>query len=135
MIQRIQSIFIFFSALLSFIAGAFGYVSAQSLSIFGVSAREELIFVSFFCGILLIISLLYFKKRTVQIKLNKFVILLNTVLIALFLYYLLTVSGESFDSEKGILVFLFFLVVVLLVFANQYITKDERLVKSVDRIR
>ncbi len=135
MIQRIQSIFIFFSALLSFIAGAFGYVNAQSLSIFGVSAREELIFVSFFCGILLIISLLYFKKRTVQIKLNKFVILLNTVLIALFLYYLLTVSGESFDSEKGILVFLFFLVVVLLVFANQYITKDERLVKSVDRIR
>ena len=80
-------------------------------------------------------SILKFKNRKEQIKLNRFNIVSNLYLLGIFVYQLLTLSGESKISEKGIGLFLPVIVIVLLVLANKAIQKDEELVKSVDRLR
>ena len=51
------------------------------------------------------------------------------------MYHLLSLPGETVVSEKGIGVFIPLLVVVFLVLSNKAIIKDEKLVKSVDRLR
>ena len=62
--------------------------------------------------------------------------LLNLLLLGLFVYRTLNVSGETVTvSEKGIGMFLPIVSIVLLVLANKAIKKDEDLVKSVDRLR
>ena len=80
-------------------------------------------------------SILTYKKRQQQFVVNRVVIILNLILLGLFVYRLLSVSGEAEVSEKGIGMFLPIVSIVALVFANKAIKKDEDLVKSVDRLR
>jgi ABC-type polysaccharide transport system permease subunit len=63
-------------------------------------------------------------------------IILNLILLGLFVYRSLNLSGETaLVSEKGIGMFLPIISIVMLVLANKAIKKDEDLVKSVDRLR
>ena len=63
------------------------------------------------------------------------IILLNFVLLGVFVYRSLSLSGETLVSEKGIGVLLPIISIVFLALANKAIKKDEDLVKSVDRLR
>lgn len=89
------------------------------------------------CTMLTVISILSFKNRKNQFVLNRLNMILNVILLGLFVYRTLSVSGEATDivSEKGIGMFLPIVSIPLLVLANKAIKKDEDLVKSVDRIR
>jgi len=81
-------------------------------------------------------SIVSFKKRQTQFVANRLNIILNLILLGLFVYHSLNLSGETVSvSEKGIGMFLPILAVVFLVLANKAIKKDEDLVKSVDRLR
>jgi hypothetical protein len=83
-----------------------------------------------------IYSIISFKKRQTQFVANRLNIVLNLILLGLFVYHSLSISGETATvSEKGIGMFLPILTVVFLVLANKAIKKDEDLVKSVDRLR
>lgn len=82
-----------------------------------------------------LLSLLAFKKRQNQFVMNRLNMILNLILLGLFVYRTLNVSGETAVSEKGIGMFLPILTIFLLVIANRAIKKDEDLVKSVDRLR
>ncbi|WP_413997819.1 DUF4293 domain-containing protein [Flavobacterium sp. W1B] len=83
-----------------------------------------------------IISIISFKKRQLQFVIGRLNIILNLILLGLFVYRSLNLSGETvLVSEKGIGMFLPILAIVLLVLANKAIKKDEDLVKSVDRLR
>ena len=83
-----------------------------------------------------ILSILSYKKRQNQFVINRLNIILNLILLGLFLYRSLNLSGETpFVSEKGIGMFLPIVAIVALVLANKAIKKDEDLVKSVDRLR
>ena len=82
-----------------------------------------------------LLSILSFAKRQHQFVLNRLNIILNLILLGLFVYRTLTVSGETTVSEKGIGMFLPIVAIFLLVLANRAIKKDEDLVKSVDRLR
>lgn len=82
-----------------------------------------------------IISIISFKKRQNQFVLNRLNIILNLILLGLFVYRSLNLSGEAEVSEKGIGMFMPIVAIVLLVLANKAIKKDEDLVKSVDRLR
>ena len=86
-------------------------------------------------GVMSIVSVFMFKKRKNQFVINRLNILVNFILLGALIYHLLTLSGESQVSEKGIGAFLPIVVVVLLAIANRAIKKDEDLVKSVDRLR
>jgi len=84
---------------------------------------------------LTIISIISFKKRQNQFVLNRLNIILNLILLGLFVYRSLNLSGEAEVSEKDIGMFMPIVAIVLLVLANKAIKKDEDLVKSVDRLR
>ena len=85
---------------------------------------------------LTMVSIISFKKRQNQFVMGRLNIILNMILLGLFVYRSLNISGETvLVSEKGIGMFLPILVIVLLVLANKAIKKDEDLVKSVDRLR
>jgi hypothetical protein len=83
-----------------------------------------------------LISIISFKNRKQQFVLNRLNLILNLILLGLFVYRSLNLSGETpAVSEKGIGMFLPILSIVMLVLANKAIKKDEDLVKSVDRLR
>lgn len=82
-----------------------------------------------------VVSIISFKKRQNQFVMGRLNIILNLILLGLFVYRLLTLSGETSVSEKGIGMFLPIVAIVFLVLANKAIKKDEDLVKSVDRLR
>ena len=85
---------------------------------------------------LTLLSIVSYKKRQNQFVIGRLNIILNLILLGLFVYRSLNVSGETLVvSEKGIGMFLPIVAIVLLVLANKAIKKDEDLVKSVDRLR
>lgn len=133
MIQRIQSVYLMIAFLFS-----------------GINAllfNEELIQGEFFYILGLIISsclfsllaIFLFKRRTFQMKLNLLNLLLNLLIIGLLIYHLLDLSKRIYFSEESIEFIVTFIlsamVIVLLWLSNRAIKKDDRLLKSVDRIR
>ena len=101
-----------------------------------IDRNEPLVLGLIFISIALaIISILSFKKRQLQFVLNRLNIISNFILLGVFVYRSLTLSGETLVSEKGIGVLLPIISIVFLVLANKAIKRDEDLVKSVDRLR
>lgn len=136
MIQRVQTIYLIVSAI---IMGAlfiwFPVIPGQDGTVV-MKRNEPLIFGLIFISIALaIISILSYKKRQLQFVLNRLNIISNFVLLGVFVYRLLTLSGETIVSEKGIGALLPIISIVFLVLANKAIKRDEDLVKSVDRLR
>jgi hypothetical protein len=137
MIQRIQTVYLIIALV---ILGALPFV----FPLFTMSDGKELRFMSdslytVIFGLstaLTLISILYFKKRQHQFVLNRLTIILNLILLGLFVYRSLNLSGEAIKvSEKGIGMFLPIVAIVFLALANRAIKKDEDLVKSADRLR
>ena len=129
MLQRIQTIWIF----LAIIGAIFLFITGQDFSLFG-----PVPFISFACVILVLLgflSILSYKDRKRQIQLNNISLIINALLLGLLAYWLLTLSGGINFPEKGIEPVLPLLSIICLLIANVYIRKDERLVKSVDRLR
>ncbi len=135
MLQRIQTIYMIIAILLM---GAlylwFPAITDGDTVI--IDRNEVLVFGLIFGSIALtIISILSFKKRQFQFVLNRLSIILNFVLLGVFVYRALSISGETLVSEKGIGVLIPIISIVFLVMANKAVKKDEDLVKSVDRLR
>ena len=137
MIQRIQTVYLLIALV---ILGALPFV----FPLFTMSDGKEFHFMndSFYTVLfglstsLTLISVMYFKKRQHQFVLNRLTIILNLILLGLFVYRSLNLSGETVQvSEKGIGIFLPIVAIVFLALANRAIKKDEDLVKSADRLR
>ena len=136
MIQRIQSIYLFIAAGIS--AGLiFVFPLWTTTSETQFFAINELLYLGLFMGsaLLALISIFMFKNRKLQFVLGRLNIILNFILLGLFVYRSLNLSGETDVSEKGIGILLPIFSIVFLVLANKAIKKDEDLVKSVDRLR
>lgn len=136
MIQRIQTIYLIVSAIsMGVLFMWFPIVLGKDGAVV-LERSEPLVFGLIFVSIALaIISILSFKKRQAQFVLNRINIISNFVLLGVFVYRLLTLSGETIVSEKGIGVLVPIISIVFLVLANKAIKRDEDLVKSVDRLR
>lgn len=138
MLQRIQTVYM----LLVLIAlGVLPFVFPL-----WYNAKQEEVYFMFFpaftflfgaSAALTAVSIMNYKNRQRQFVCNRLTMILNVILLGLFVYRTLTVSGEASEivSEKGIGMFLPIVSIVLLVLANKAIKKDEDLVKSVDRLR
>ncbi|SEL96816.1 protein of unknown function [Aquimarina amphilecti] len=136
MIQRIQSIYLFLVVLIS---GGLSNVLPYGLNQNGddLLPQDNFLVLGMFSGsaILALVSIFLFKNRQLQFVLGRINILLNFILLGVFVYWSLTLSGETLVSEKGIGMLIPVISIVLLVIANKAIKKDENLVKSVDRLR
>ncbi|WP_336965303.1 DUF4293 family protein [Chryseobacterium contaminans] len=129
MLQRIQTIW----TLLAVLAAVFLFITGQDVVI-----SDSIPVLNIGCIILVIIgslSIFSFKNRKRQILLNTISIIINALLIGVLVYWLLSLSGGIQFPEKGIEPIFPLIAVICLLIANVYIRKDERLVKSVDRLR
>lgn len=86
-----------------------------------------------------LISIFIFKKRTLQSKMVKLCILMSIILIALIFFVYsplvsrLTASEANFADGFGL--YLILIAIAMFVLANRGIIKDEKLVRSADRLR
>ena len=137
MIQRIQTIYLFLAFV---VTGILPFL----FPLWTMNDGKEYFFMqNQFYVILLglsttlsVVSIISFKKRQNQFVIGRLNIILNLILLGLFVYRSLNLSGETvLVSEKGIGMFLPIVAIVLLALANKAIKKDEDLVKSVDRLR
>ena len=129
MLQRIQTVWIFLAVL----GAVFLNITAQDFDVLGAyfTINVSTVILILF-GVLSIFS---FKNRKRQILLNNISIIINALLIGVLMYWLLKLSGGIDFPEKGIEPVFSLIAVISLLIANIYIKKDERLVKSVDRLR
>lgn len=129
MLQRIQTIWI----LLSVLAAASLFITGKDVSVFGDFPIIEV------SSVILVLmgafSLFSFKNRKRQIMLNTISIIINVLLIGILSFWLQKLSGGIDFPEKGIEPVFPSVAVICLLLANIFIKKDERLVKSVDRLR
>ena len=139
MLQRIQTIYLILAAV---ITGVLPFIfplwkEQVGTEIVDFYFIKEMSYVALFglSTALSVVSIISFKKRQNQFVMGRLNIILNLILLGLFVYRLLTLSGETTVSEKGIGMFLPIVAIVFLVLANKAIKKDEDLVKSVDRLR
>ncbi len=129
MIQRIQTIWTFLAVL----AAVFLFITGQDVIISeGIPVVDAACIVLVLVGLLSIFS---YKNRKRQILLNTISIIINALLVGVLIYWLLNLSGGIQFPEKGIEPIFPLLAMICLLIANVYIKKDERLVKSVDRLR
>ena len=129
MLQRIQSVWIF----LSILGAIFLFVTGQDFSLL-----PSVPLILILCAVLILVgffSILSYKNRKRQILLNNISIFINALLLGLLAYWLLNLSGGIDFPEKGIEPLFPLLAIVFLLIANLFIRKDDRLVKSVDRLR
>jgi hypothetical protein len=144
MLQRIQTIYLLVAFLLSGLASFFlPFWFNQNMEVVYLDSMlqtGELLLVVvpvlfIIAGMISILTLFSFKNRTKQIVYNRLNIVINFLLLGIIVYHLLMLPGEAVVSKKGIGVFIPLLVIVCLALANKAIIKDEKLVKSVDRLR
>jgi hypothetical protein len=144
MLQRIQTVYLLIAILL---AGLVAFLVP-----FWADSNDELVYLNsmlqtgeiFFMiipavfmvsALMAVLTLISFKNRTKQIIYNRVNIVINFLLLGIVVYHQLNLPGETLVSEKGIGVFIPLLVIVFLALANKAIIKDDKLVKSVDRLR
>jgi hypothetical protein len=129
MLQRIQTVWL----ILSVLCAVALFFTSQDLWVMG---NYSLMSVGAILLLLIgVFSIINYKNRKLQILLNNLSIFLNALLIGLLSYALLNLSGGISFPEKGIEPFFPALAIICLLIANVYIRKDEKLVKSVDRLR
>lgn len=140
MIQRIQTVYMALAFIVAAVLPFLFPLWIESTA----DTRVEIFFVHSMLYVVLfglsatlsLLSILTYKKRQQQFVMNRVNMILNFILLGLFVYRALNLSGEAAKvSEKGIGMFLPIISIVFLVLANKAIKRDEDLVKSVDRLR
>ena len=137
MIQRIQTIYLLLAFVLTGILPFFIPLwTMTDGSAYFFMQNQVYVVVLGLSTTLSLLSIVSYKKRQNQFVIDRLNIILNLILLGLFVYRSLNLSGETVQvSEKGIGMFLPIVAIVFLALANRAIKKDEDLVKSVDRIR
>lgn len=147
MIQRIQTLFLFVSAILIGLLfvlpvaeiakdGAIYLFNCKGILLDGILKQNGFIVIAIISIILAVsaLAIFDFKNRKRQIKIIVLDILLKLALSGLFIYYTyLSFSGAQISFKIGMV---FPLVAIIFDYlAISAIRKDERLIRSIDRIR
>lgn len=135
MIQRIQTVFLFLAAMVSGVLSHVFDLWKTGVEWMQIDDYQYIYALFLASGILSLLNIFLFKNRRRQMLFNGINIFLNIVLVGLLIFRLYNLPGDGLSSEKGIGLFLPIIALLLLWFANRSISKDEKLVKSIDRIR
>lgn len=147
MIQRIQTVFLFLSAVFAGILffapiASFGLGNEiVSLTVFGIENQTgalPLLILTILMLVVPFVTIFMFKKREVQLKLSSLNVFLNAVFCGLiFLFYVDKIqeylSAETIAYAFGTYIPL--INMVLSILAMRWIKKDIELIKSIDRLR
>ena len=136
MIQRIQSIWLLLAAACAFATFKFSYYSGtkvNDLTLHELNATETLLLMitTIVVGVLALINIFLFKKRTLQLRLCVLGIFLEALLI--FLYYR---EVKTFtQGTYSLTAILHSIIVLAFVLAAMGINKDLKIIKGSDRLR
>ncbi len=155
MIQRVQSIYMMIVLIISILMfilplATFNY-EAETFQLFltGIEGSENveqviqvntmpIIAIASAIGLFALIGIFLYKKRLIQIRINRLNILLNTVFIALMYFLYIEEISESFKPEmvnSFVALIMPVVNIILLFLANKRIRKDENMVRAADRLR
>jgi hypothetical protein len=154
MVQRIQTIWLAFAALVSGqlliehllnfkdkwgVNYFIGFSGINKISDSGHELVEKTLPISILLiliPLLSIITVFLFKARKLQLRVTFTTIILSISLIIIEIYYA-CIGLKQYDAEliPGIIMFFPLIVLIFLVLACIGITKDEKLLKSYDRLR
>lgn len=138
MIQRIQSVWLLLAAGLDAITFKVpfsngDYIKDKFQAVVDLNANTTiwLTILSIFAGLLALVNIFLFKNRSLQLKLCYLGIFLTLALLAM--YFL---ERENFvNGTISIWSFFYFAILICFVFAARGIRKDQKLIKSLDRLR
>ena len=136
MIQRIQSIWLLLAAACAFATFKFSYYSGtkvNDLALHELNATGTLLLMitTIVVGVLALINIFLFKKRTLQLRLCVLGIFLEALLI--FLYYR---EVKTFtQGTYSLTAILHSIIVLAFVLAAMGINKDLKIIKGSDRLR
>ena len=139
MIQRIQSIWLLLAAAASFLTLKLPFYNGnvvqpdQARRFEHLTAMDNIILtiLTFLLGIGILVIIFLFKDRKLQLKLTILAIVLAITNIVLFFGQLKRFVEGSFDLTSPIV----FIVPLFLILAARGIYKDEKLIKSLNRLR
>ena len=126
MIQRIQSLLILISALLSFMT--FYFTFGQEIESIAIKLKVFL-----FIAIVSMMIIFLFNYRKIQARICLILYLAHISIIFYYLIYL--IMNEKNLEFTYLIIISCFTQLVLIFFARKAILKDENLIRSVDRIR
>lgn len=145
MIQRIQTIFLSmtvasFGALYKFPLATSDMPSAQFLAdrVFDIKDHPALLILTGIGAVIALISIFLFRNRKLQLKLG-YLIIVIAILLPIVAFLLFKNESTMMDSsvqvhgQPGVLLPL--VAVLFATLSNYYIRKDDKLVKSMDRLR
>ena len=153
MIQRIQTLYLFVSLLLTgtlfFLPIADFILGKESYSLYfdGIKAHKPgstitevttypLIILLSIIALLNFISIFLYKKRIAQMRICIYNILLMIGLVILIIFYIFKIAGDiEATINYKITAILPLISIILTYLASRAIRKDEKLIRSLDRIR
>ncbi|QQR98900.1 MAG: DUF4293 domain-containing protein [Sphingobacteriales bacterium] len=137
MIQRIQSVYLLLVvvAIVAFIFVPFGSVKMEDVQqVLTIKKVVPLTIASAVVGIVALVSIFLFNNRQLQMRIVLLNSFLSIVLIGLFIYGLLAHVGlDKYSFGAGAIFPVFIFIFNLLAYSA--IKSDDKLVKSMDRLR
>lgn len=85
-------------------------------------------------SLLAFLSIIFFKKRIWQIKINKINILINLIIIIIIFYHIFHSYKNYYFTDNCINILLSIFSIYFLNISNKIIRKNHNLIKSIDRI-
>jgi hypothetical protein len=135
MIQRIQSIWLLLAAAASFASLKLtfysGYKDNNLFEELKGSSNFVLMILSVAVGLLALITIFLFKNRTLQIRLTLLGIVLQAAVLLLYFQQTKTYVQGNFTLTSAVS----FIIPLFFILAWLGIRKDEKLIKSMDRLR
>ncbi|HEY1199398.1 MAG TPA: DUF4293 domain-containing protein [Niastella sp.] len=141
MIQRLQSIWLLLAAAAAFCSLQFSFYSgniiaanqAKSFAALNAQSNLLLLILSAGVGIASIISVFLYKNRKTQLRIVLVTLLVS--IINLILFFTQTRKFVPAEGSYSITAIFAIIVPIFLILAMRGIRKDEKLVKSLDRLR
>ena len=144
MIQRIQTLFLLFAGLcfaallkLPFATSTASKASILTDQVFDIQDHVALLALTILGIVLSLVAIFLFKNRPLQLKLGYFVIIIAIMLIVATIMIFLNESqfmgDEQLFTKLGIGMPI--LAIIFAFVANRFINKDEKTVRSMDRLR
>ncbi len=145
MIQRIQSIFLLLASATFFLQFVFQFATSDkstpgmlSDQMYNVSDHPVLMALTVIGGAIALIAIFLFRNRPLQIRLG-YVTIIFCILLPLVAFLLIysepTGLEKGTEIHDGLAMYLPIIGLIMTILANRFINKDNKLVKSMDRLR
>lgn len=145
MLQRIQSIFLLLTSTSFFSLFALNFATSNksakgifSDQIYNIMDNPILIGLTVIAGVMALITIFMFKNRPLQLRLGYILIVMSILLplvAGLLMYNEGVLNAPDVEINDSVGIYLPLLAILTTLLANRFIKKDNKLVKSMDRLR